>query len=45
MSDFDPRGVEYAHEVIAVSINFPMLSDWDHEVIRAYDAVLEDQDQ
>jgi peroxiredoxin len=24
------------------SLNFPMLSDWDHEVIHAYDVVLED---
>jgi len=23
-------------------LNFPMLSDWDHEVIHAYDVVLED---
>ena len=24
------------------NLNFPMLSDWDHEVIHAYDAVLDD---
>jgi peroxiredoxin len=24
------------------SFTFPMLSDWDHEVIRAYDVVLDD---
>lgn len=26
----------------AENLNFPMLSDWDHELIRQYDVVLED---
>ena len=26
----------------AENLNFPMLSDWDHELIRKYDVVLED---